>query len=70
MKTMLAALFTLSATTAALAHPGHLADEGHGHSHYIALAIFLGVAAISAGLVLRRALRKRAERRAMDGAET
>ena len=39
-------------SSAALAHPGHVTDHGHGHDHWLALAIFggLGVAAALYGL--------------------
>ena len=37
---------------AVLAHPGHVADQGHGHAHWLALAILggLGLAALLYGL--------------------
>ena len=37
---------------AALAHPGHVADQGHGHAHWLALAILggLGLVALLYGL--------------------
>lgn len=64
MKTILATLSLLALPTAVLAHPGHLANAGYGHSHYIALAIILGVAAIGATHLLRRVLRRSDERTA------
>ena len=48
-------------SSAALAHPGHVTSQGHGHDHWLALAIFggLGIAAAVYGL-WRMSARKRA----------
>lgn len=43
----------------ALADPGHLADAGHGHAHWLALAGFAGAGVVAAGLVLRRRIVRR-----------
>lgn len=47
----------------ALAHPGHLANDGHGHSHWLALFAVIGI--IMVGLVWRFALvrKERSEER-------
>jgi hypothetical protein len=45
--------------TAALAHTGHIADAGHGHSHWLAIAALVGVGAVGAAAWQRR----RSERR-------
>jgi membrane protein DedA with SNARE-associated domain len=39
--------------TAALAHTGHIADAGHGHSHWLAIAALVGAAAVGAAAWLR-----------------
>jgi membrane protein DedA with SNARE-associated domain len=39
--------------TAVLAHTGHIADAGEGHSHWLALAALAGAAAIGAAAWLR-----------------
>ena len=48
----------------ALAHIGHLADEGHGHTHWQDYAILGGLAAVAAGWALARYIARRASRRA------
>lgn len=45
----LTAAITLAAAPA-LAHPGHLLGQGHGHEHVSGLAL-LGAAAVVAGLL-------------------
>ena len=39
-------------TSTALAHPGHVTGNGHGHDHWLAIAIIggLGIAAVLYGL--------------------
>ena len=62
--TLSIATLALSALPA-LAHTGHLADNGSGHEHFtgfIALGAALGIAAALAGIALFR--RARARRRA------
>jgi hypothetical protein len=65
MSRSLATLAALALTAApALAHPGHLLEEGHGHIHWDELLIVAGVAAVligyGAALLLRRHRRRRA----------
>ncbi len=63
MTRSLAALAALVLTTVpALAHPGHLLDEGHGHVHWDEILIFAGVAAVVAGYGLARLYRRRRRR--------
>ncbi len=50
--------------TPALADLGHLGEDGHGHAHWLALAIFGGLA-LWGGVKL---LRRRAARRAQPAA--
>ena len=55
----------LTAATApvlAFAHPGHIADGGAGHNHWLALAIFGGFGLIALGFGLRWLLRRNAKR--------
>lgn len=47
---------------AALAHPGHVADAGYGHTHWLAVAAVAGAAVVGATTWLRR----RADRRIRD----
>ena len=50
MSRSLATLAALALTLApALAHPGHLLDEGHSHVHWDELLIVVGVAALVIG---------------------
>jgi hypothetical protein len=50
MSRSLATLAALALTlTPALAHPGHLLDEGHSHVHWDELLIVVGVAAVVIG---------------------
>lgn len=39
----------LAVSNPALAHPGHVTDLGHGHTHWLALVILGGFAIISLG---------------------
>ncbi|MCG8445600.1 MAG: hypothetical protein MI753_07765 [Hyphomicrobiales bacterium] len=55
-------LLTVTAPVMAFAHPGHLADDGSGHSHWLALAIFGGLALVALGFGLRWFLRRGAKR--------
>jgi hypothetical protein len=65
MSRSLAALAVFALTAApALAHPGHLLDEGHGHFHWDELLILGGIAAVVAGYGLARLYRRRHHRRA------
>jgi hypothetical protein len=57
-------LFVALATAPALADLGHLADEGHGHTHWQDFAILGGVAAVAVGWALARYFARRASRRA------
>jgi hypothetical protein len=54
MKTLSLSLLATLAATSALAHPEHVADLGHGHSHWLALAIFAGLAGAGVALWMRR----------------
>ena len=54
MKTLSLSLLATLAATAALAHPEHVADLGHGHSHWLGLAIFAGLAGAGIALWVRR----------------
>ena len=65
MSRSLAALAALALTvSSALAHPGHLLDEGHGHVHWPALLIIGGIAAVVVGYGLARLYRHRHRGRA------
>lgn len=46
---ILIALATLVTPSLALAHPGHVADLGHGHTHWVVYAI--GAAAVISLLI-------------------
>jgi len=48
--------------TAALAHTGHIADAGHGHSHWLAIAALVGVGAVGAAAWQRRRVERRIAR--------
>jgi hypothetical protein len=43
LRTILATAFA-TASTAAMAHPGHIADVGQGHSHFTAISALVIVA--------------------------
>jgi hypothetical protein len=47
------------AVDAAYAHPGHLAENGHGHSHWIALIALGGLAVLAAGALAFRLVKGR-----------
>jgi len=68
MKSLIAAILTLALPAQALAHPGHVAEAGHGHSHMVALAILALLALAALGWLVARALarasRRSAQRRA------
>lgn len=49
-----AAGLILSGTDAALAHPGHIVNDGHGHSHWLALFILGGLGVLAAGGLIYR----------------
>jgi hypothetical protein len=49
-----AILLAVVPATATLAHPGHVAADGFGHTHWLAIAAVAGVAAIGAAAWLRR----------------
>jgi hypothetical protein len=59
------ATFTILAlaATPALAHTGHLLEEGHGHVHWDELLIFAGLAAVFLGYGLARLYRHRRRQR-------
>lgn len=57
-------LFVALATAPAFAHLGHLADEGHGHTHWLDFAFLGGAAAAAIGWALARYFTRRASRRA------
>ncbi len=44
-RTLLTILFTGLTATAAFADPGHLAEAGHGHSHWLGYGILVFVSA-------------------------
>jgi hypothetical protein len=60
------ATFTILAlaATPALAHTGHLLEEGHGHVHWDEVLIVAGVAAVLIGYGAARLYRHRRRRRA------
>jgi hypothetical protein len=65
MSRSLATLSVLALTAIpALAHPGHLLEEGHGHVHWDEVLILAGIAAVVAGYGLARLYRHRRRRRA------
>ena len=65
MPRSLAALAALALTAApALAHPGHLLDEGHSHVHWDELLIVAGVGAVLIGYGAARLYRRHRRRRA------
>jgi hypothetical protein len=65
MSRSLATLAALALTlTPALAHPGHLLDEGHGHVHWDELLIVAGVAAVLIGSGAAHLYRRHRRRRA------
>jgi hypothetical protein len=65
MSRSLATLTALAlAATPALADPGHLLEQGHGHIHWDELLILAGVAAVLGGYGLARLYRHRRRRRA------
>jgi hypothetical protein len=66
MKTLTLTTAIALLATPALAHPEHLANAGHGHSHWLALVIFGGIATYAAMTMMRR----RAARKARDASPT
>ena len=54
----LIALALGASTSVALADPGHLADHGHGHTHWLGYALLAAAVSIPAGIVLARRLCK------------
>ena len=56
----LIALALGASTTAALADPGHLANYGHGHAHWLGYALLALATAIPAGIVIAQRIRKAA----------
>jgi hypothetical protein len=64
MRTIAVTLACLAATTAAHAHPGHLAIAD-GHSHWLALGAALAAAGTVVALAARGLARVRARRRAL-----
>ena len=65
MSRSLATLTALAlAATPALADPGHLLEQGHGHIHWDELLILAGVAAVLVGYGLARLYRHRRRQRA------
>jgi membrane protein DedA with SNARE-associated domain len=48
--------------TAALAHSGHVADGGHGHTHWLAIVALVGAAAVGAAAWLGRRKERRLAR--------
>jgi hypothetical protein len=64
MSRSLATLSVLALTAIpALAHPGHLLEEGHGHVHWDEVLILAGIAAVVAGYGLARLYRHRRRQR-------
>jgi hypothetical protein len=59
----IAACFALVALAAlgdvAHAHPGHIADGGHGHNHVLALIIVVGLGVFAAGVLAYRLVKGR-----------
>lgn len=51
-------LLAVAPAAAALAHPGHVAADGYGHTHWLAIAAVAGIAAIGAAVWLRRRSRR------------
>jgi hypothetical protein len=49
-----AILLAVVPAAAALAHPGHVAADGFGHTHWLAIAAVAGIAGIGATAWLRR----------------
>ena len=52
-------LLTALSATQALAHPGHLAPVGHGHSHWLEYGVLVGLAVITVGTMVMRKARSR-----------
>ena len=64
MSRSLATLTALAlAATPALAHTGHLLEEGHGHIHWDELLILASIAAVLVGYGLARLYRHRRRQR-------
>ncbi len=62
MTKLTATAFLFAATgSTAFAHPVHLASEGHGHSHWVALAIGAGLVVYALAVLLRRRAAAKAE---------
>ncbi len=51
---ILTALTMSALPAAAIAHPVHVAETGHGHSHWLAIAAFVAIAGIGYALLRRR----------------
>ncbi len=65
MSRSLTILATLAlAAVPALAHPGHVLDEGHNHFHWDELLIIAGVGAVLIGYGAAQLLRRHRRRRA------
>ncbi len=50
----LTVLGAAATASAALAHGGHIAEAGHGHSHWLAVVAFGAIAVIGLGLLRHR----------------
>ncbi len=65
MSRSLATLAALALTLSpALAHPGHLLDEGHAHVHWDELLIVAGIGAVLIGYGATHLFRRHRRRRA------
>jgi len=53
LRTALIASFT-SLSTSAFAHGGHIADVGHGHSHFAGITVLLVVGIIATIVIKKR----------------
>ncbi len=51
---LLSTIFTSAAASAAFADPGHLANAGHGHDHWLGYGTPAVIAAVAAGIWLAR----------------
>ncbi len=60
---VLSVLGLVAASSASWAHGGHVAEAGHGHSHWLAVAAFGVIAAIGLGWLWNR-IRHRRDRTA------
>ena len=55
----LTVLGAVTSGSAAFAHGGHVAEAGHGHSHWLAVAAIGAIAAIGLGLLYKRVRNRR-----------